>query len=531
MKHLMLNRNHVSSQYLWIGPDITGIYMNLNNTPRTEIWRNVRWLLRHMGLVFCWLALPGTVLAASFDCEKAVSNIEKLICSNEKLSSLDDQLNSTYKKSIESKEISDGIKQAQKKWIKERNVCIDTACIQLSYEKRLNELVVSSQSQIREQLNNDSPQSAEQPGPWVQVFPDFVSEVLVTEDNYKPNEHIKLDAVQIVLTSNNTKLIYGSRDEETPEQEPITYNPYDLPTEFGDFSYILYSHYRLASYANGKIDPHDGCIYPTANEIKFHRLRNGSYYTCGNLFNQLKPIIREKFTECAAKHKSSLHSKNGRFFISNDQSITKCMTSLEWENRANNKIKNAIDFVIDVSGSRAQGYASVIPYIKLDQNLFHCSGYGLPVIWRDNRSWTKPYLMKKQYLIKTGGFISCFDTRRVLDEPNAFGIYLNDGTVLLRGNVSVLRIRLSDGTTDAPASISRSFNDGVLQKMVSDLQESPEDICEFFNCPAAERVGWRPTPWKALRPPEENERLTKELFPYVIRAVDSLLLEYFESAQ
>ncbi|MBD9354948.1 hypothetical protein [Methylomonas albis] len=397
------------------------------------------------------------------------------------------------------------------------------------YEKRLNELTVSSQSKAPEQLNNYSPQYAEQPGPWVQVFPDFASEILVTEEDYKPNGPIKIDSVQIVLTSNNTKLIYGSRDEETPEQEPIAYNPYVLPEEFGDFSYILYSHYRLASYANGKIDPHDGCIYPTANEIKFHLLKNGSYYSCGTLFNQLKPAIREKFVECAAKHKNPLHSKNGRFFVSNNQNITKCMTSLEYESRINNRIKNSIDIEMDVSGSHAVGYASVIPYIKLDQELFHCSGYGLPVIWRDNRSWTKPYLMKKQYLIKTGGFISCFDTKRILDEPKSFGIYLNDGTVLLRGNLSVLRIRLSDGSTDAPASIARGFNEGILQKIISDTQESPDDICEFFNCPVAERAGWHPTPWKALRPPEENDRLTKELFPYVIKAVDGLLLEQFEN--
>lgn len=524
--------NNKNSQF-----QLIGIKSAMNNH-EMKIRRNARWLLcftdlKKFKIIFCifwWLILSGIVKAASFDCEKAASKVEKLICSNEKLSSLDDQLNSTYKKSLENNAISDEIKQSQKKWMKARNGCSDTACVQLSYEKRLNELIESSQSKIQAQSNNDSPPPVEQPGPWVQVFPDFVSEILVREEDYKPDQPIKIDSIQIVLTSNNTKLIYGSRGEETPEQEQIAYAPYDLPTEFGDFSYILYNHYRLASYVNGKIDPQDGCIYPTANEIKFHHLRNGNYYTCGTLFNQLKPGIREKFAECAAKHKKPLHSKNGRFFISNDQLKAQCLTSIEYESRVNNRIKNEIFIEMDVTGSHAQGYASVIPYIRLDQELFHCSEYGLPVGWRDP-SRRKPYLMKKQYLIKTGGFISCFDTKRILDEPREFGIYLNDGTVLLRGNLSVLRIRLSDGSNDAPTSVARGFNEGILQKLISDTQESPEDLCEFFNCPVAERAGWHPTPWKALRPSEENDRLTKELFPYVIRAVDSLLLEYFESTR
>jgi hypothetical protein len=60
MKRLTLNRNPVSSQGIWIGPDITEIYMNLKNTPRTAIRRNGCWLLRLTDLTVNGLPATGT---------------------------------------------------------------------------------------------------------------------------------------------------------------------------------------------------------------------------------------------------------------------------------------------------------------------------------------------------------------------------------------------------------------------------------------------------------------------------------------
>ncbi|MBD9354949.1 lysozyme inhibitor LprI family protein [Methylomonas albis] len=51
-----------------------------------------------ISIISYFLTPYSTVRAASFDCQMAVSNIEKLICANQKLSNLDDQLHSAYKK-------------------------------------------------------------------------------------------------------------------------------------------------------------------------------------------------------------------------------------------------------------------------------------------------------------------------------------------------------------------------------------------------------------------------------------------------
>ena len=88
--------------------------------------------------LFGLLALP--VQAASFDCAKAGTKIEKLICSDAQLSKLDEELNAAYKTALQEKMKTDAIRQAQKQWMKERNACSDAACVKRAYEARLVEL-------------------------------------------------------------------------------------------------------------------------------------------------------------------------------------------------------------------------------------------------------------------------------------------------------------------------------------------------------------------------------------------------------
>ena len=78
---------------------------------------------------------------ASFDCEKAASNIEKIICSSDEISNLDSELNFVYKISIKQNPDTEAIKLEQRKWIKEvRNICSDEVCLTTAYSKRIKEL-------------------------------------------------------------------------------------------------------------------------------------------------------------------------------------------------------------------------------------------------------------------------------------------------------------------------------------------------------------------------------------------------------
>jgi len=91
--------------------------------------------------------LLGTTHAVSFDCSKATSKIEKIICGDNELSKLDDQLNSNYKISLQEETDPDALRHFQKAWMKVRNACPDVACIKLAYEKRISDLSTISNSQ------------------------------------------------------------------------------------------------------------------------------------------------------------------------------------------------------------------------------------------------------------------------------------------------------------------------------------------------------------------------------------------------
>lgn len=90
--------------------------------------------------LFGLLALALPAQAASFDCAKASTKVEKLICSDDVLSKLDEELNAAYKTALQDEKQADSIKQAQKQWVKERNVCEDAGCLEMTYRSRIDEL-------------------------------------------------------------------------------------------------------------------------------------------------------------------------------------------------------------------------------------------------------------------------------------------------------------------------------------------------------------------------------------------------------
>lgn len=67
--------------------------------------------------------------AASFDCAKAASKVEKLICDNAELSQLDEDLSAAYKAALKDAAHAELIRQSQKQWINKRNTCLDADCV------------------------------------------------------------------------------------------------------------------------------------------------------------------------------------------------------------------------------------------------------------------------------------------------------------------------------------------------------------------------------------------------------------------
>ncbi|WP_342617553.1 lysozyme inhibitor LprI family protein [Rhodoferax sp. GW822-FHT02A01] len=79
----------------------------------------------------------------SFDCTKAVSFAEKAICSDPLLGKLDGALAENYK-FMQAADIGDGakadLKASQRKWVAERNKCVDNQCLADTYRKRIDDV-------------------------------------------------------------------------------------------------------------------------------------------------------------------------------------------------------------------------------------------------------------------------------------------------------------------------------------------------------------------------------------------------------
>lgn len=80
-------------------------------------------------------------VAASFDCAKAGTQVEKLICTTPILGELDIALSTNYK-NIRASNIGDGARAdllaTQREWMKQRNTCSNAACIERIYRSRLD---------------------------------------------------------------------------------------------------------------------------------------------------------------------------------------------------------------------------------------------------------------------------------------------------------------------------------------------------------------------------------------------------------
>jgi len=91
-------------------------------------------------IVMGWLVLGINAQAASFDCAKASTKVEHLICDAPEISKLDDELSVAYKAALKDQVQAEAIKQEQMKWLKKRNDCSDVVCVKQAYEARLKSL-------------------------------------------------------------------------------------------------------------------------------------------------------------------------------------------------------------------------------------------------------------------------------------------------------------------------------------------------------------------------------------------------------
>lgn len=96
-----------------------------------------------MAMVAAGIAPAG---ATSFDCKKAKTKIEKLICETPEISKADDELGALFKQAVKAvgatgKLSVKSLREAQSLWMSRfRNDCPDAACVLAAYQKRILEL-------------------------------------------------------------------------------------------------------------------------------------------------------------------------------------------------------------------------------------------------------------------------------------------------------------------------------------------------------------------------------------------------------
>lgn len=91
------------------------------------------------------LALPPPSHAASFDCTKAATSIEKAICSDPVLSRLDDQLADAYRVAQKRAESRIALRNTQSAWlVSRRGACRDAVCLREAYQARIEALLDES---------------------------------------------------------------------------------------------------------------------------------------------------------------------------------------------------------------------------------------------------------------------------------------------------------------------------------------------------------------------------------------------------
>lgn len=92
-------------------------------------------------LLLLALALPLGASGASFDCARAGTATERLICADERVSDLDNDLADAYTRALRGPD-GDGVRKAQQEWIAHaRAACKDAACLRQAYVDRIAAII------------------------------------------------------------------------------------------------------------------------------------------------------------------------------------------------------------------------------------------------------------------------------------------------------------------------------------------------------------------------------------------------------
>lgn len=100
--------------------------------------KHISWICRLVCAAAILSAAAGGASGASFDCAKATTASEKLVCSDQNLSTLDERLSEAYRQALKKTPGKEALKKEEQHWIESvRDACSDAACMSAAYEARI----------------------------------------------------------------------------------------------------------------------------------------------------------------------------------------------------------------------------------------------------------------------------------------------------------------------------------------------------------------------------------------------------------
>ncbi len=94
---------------------------------------------RYIGLIL-FVLYPYMSFAASFDCRRAATETEKLICNDPQLSRSDEEMAASYRHALKAASDPAVIKKQQREWLAAVQHCSDASCLKDAYASRMAQL-------------------------------------------------------------------------------------------------------------------------------------------------------------------------------------------------------------------------------------------------------------------------------------------------------------------------------------------------------------------------------------------------------
>jgi uncharacterized protein YecT (DUF1311 family) len=94
---------------------------------------------------------PFPETATSFDCSKATTRVERMICSDRILAMEDGDMGESLwflRRDLTAAQLS-ALTRSQRDWLARRDRCVDRQCVEQAYEERLKELESTSNARLR----------------------------------------------------------------------------------------------------------------------------------------------------------------------------------------------------------------------------------------------------------------------------------------------------------------------------------------------------------------------------------------------